>query len=186
MEGVGPLDVTFLEMFAPVFDRDIQPSIGGDSPLLDGVFLGMTQCDELVIPLELREGEPGHPSRRVSCRFHAPTPVRGRGHPARPGRGPVEASDPDVDRVDLPTPEHGHDPVADLLETEPDLYPIGELGGHGDGAVVAEEIGGVEEEDVQRVALDPLAAIDQSAQIPQPAGDLTPAACSMALQALVW
>src|SRR5690606_25720585 len=38
---------------------------------------------------------------------------------------------------------------------------------HMDGAVVAQEVGGVEEEHVEGVTLDPLAAVDESSQGPQ-------------------
>ena len=44
------------------------------------------------------------------------------------------------------------------------LRRLGVVAGHREGALVAEEVGRVEHEDVQRVALDPLAAVEQPAQ----------------------
>ncbi len=62
--------------------------------------------------------------------------------------------------------------VADLLQLQPSLDRRTVEGGQIDDAVDAEEVGGVEQVDVQRVALDPLAAVEQPPQLGDVAGDL--------------
>ena len=57
--------------------------------------------------------------------------------------------------------------VADLLQLEAALHDVGVVARHLDRALVAEEIGRVQHVDVQRVALDPFAAIEQPAQVAQ-------------------
>ena len=67
--------------------------------------------------------------------------------------------------MDRPTADQLDQLVADLLEVEAALHQVAVVGGQLDGAVVAEEVGGVQQVDVQRVALDPLAAVEEAAQV---------------------
>ena len=64
--------------------------------------------------------------------------------------------------MDRPTADHAQDLVADPLQPQPALderpVQLGKL----DGAPEAQEIGRVEQVDVERVALDPLAAVQQA------------------------
>ena len=76
----------------------------------------------------------------------------------------VEAADPDGDRVDRPPADERDEVVAGLLEPERPLDEHAVVAGQLDRARVAQEVRGVEEVDVERVALDPLAAVEQAAQ----------------------
>ncbi len=78
----------------------------------------------------------------------------------------VEATDADVDGVDGPSPDQGHEGVACLLQQQPTLDDGAMVGGHLDRPGIAQEVGCVQQVDVQRVALDPLAAVQQPAQQP--------------------
>jgi len=64
--------------------------------------------------------------------------------------------------VDLATADDGHHVVADLLQAQRRLDDLGRIRGDLDRARIAEEVGGVQHVDVERVALDPLAAVDQA------------------------
>ena len=77
----------------------------------------------------------------------------------------VEAADADVDRMDLAPADHRHQRVAGLLHLQALLDDLAMVARHLDRARVAEEVGRVQHVDVQRVALDPLAAVDQAAQV---------------------
>ena len=55
--------------------------------------------------------------------------------------------------------------VPGLLDPQPSLHDLAVVLRHLDRALVAEEVRRVQHEDVQGVALDPFAAVDQSPQI---------------------
>jgi hypothetical protein len=63
--------------------------------------------------------------------------------------------------MDRATADQVHDLVSDLLELESSLHLGRVVAGHVDHAFVAEEVRRVQQVDVQRVALDPLAAVQQ-------------------------
>ena len=58
----------------------------------------------------------------------------------------------------------GHQLIADLLEVEARLDPIGEHLGHRNPALVPEKVGCVQEVDMEPVALDPLPVVDEPAE----------------------
>ena len=84
-----------------------------------------------------------------------------------PGGHAVEAADPHVHRMDRAPADQLEDLVADLLELQPALDDGRVIGREVDRALVAEEIGRVEQVHVQRVALDPLAAVQETTQFVQ-------------------
>jgi hypothetical protein len=81
-----------------------------------------------------------------------------------PRRRAVEATDADVDRVDLAPPDDAHELVAGLLELQRSLDDLAVIARHLEAVGVPEEVRRVQHEDVQRVALDPLAAIEHPPQ----------------------
>ena len=83
----------------------------------------------------------------------------------------VEAANPHIDGMDLPAAEQAHDLVAGLLQPQAALHLVGVVLGHADGVFVAEKVGRVQQINVQRVALDPFAAVDQPAQVADGAAD---------------
>ena len=66
--------------------------------------------------------------------------------------------------MDLASPQDADDLVAEFLQPQGHLDFLLVGGGHFDDVLVAEEIGGVEAEDMQGVGFDPLAAIEEPAQ----------------------
>lgn len=76
----------------------------------------------------------------------------------------MEASDPDVDGVDGPAPEQFDHGVAGLLQAQSALDVVQMRAGQTDHVVFAEEVRCVQHVDVQGLALDPLAAVQQAAQ----------------------
>lgn len=76
----------------------------------------------------------------------------------------MEAADADVDGVDGAAAEQFHDGVAGLLEPEAllDMRAVGTS--EADDAVGSEEVRGMQHVDVQGLALDPFAAVEQPAQ----------------------
>ena len=85
------------------------------------------------------------------------------------------------------TTAHGlHDQVAGALQAETTLHRAPVALGELDGVGAAEEVRRVEQVDVQGVALDPLAAVQQPPQGGDALVDLTPQASSMAAHALIW
>jgi hypothetical protein len=77
--------------------------------------------------------------------------------------------------VHLAPADHPDQLVAGLLDLEPLLDHRAVVAGHRDAALVAEEVRRVQQEHVQRVALEPLAAVDQPAEQPDPLIDLNAA-----------
>ncbi len=76
-------------------------------------------------------------------------------------RGAREAADADRDRVDRPAAQRRDQLVADPLDREALLDDLAVVGGHGERGRVAEEVRGMEQVHVERVALDPLAAVQE-------------------------
>jgi hypothetical protein len=67
--------------------------------------------------------------------------------------------------MDRPAPDQLHDRVAGLLQRQSPLDQVAAVFGEGERAGVAEEVGGVQQVDVQGMALDPLSAVEQPAKI---------------------
>ena len=90
----------------------------------------------------------------------------------------VEATDLHVHWVHGASTDHLHDPVAELLQSQPTFHLGAVLRRHRDAIRVAEEVGGVQEVDVQHVALDPLTAVEEIPKLAQRVVDLD-AACGL-------
>jgi hypothetical protein len=125
--------------------------------------------------MEVGELEPGRPAHGVQCLIQRDAQLLGQGRHLGFGRCPVEAAYPDVDRMDRPAADQLHDRVAGLLQLQPPLDQVAAVFGEGERAGVAEEVGGMQQVDVQGVALDPLSAVEQAAKIGDRSGDLDPA-----------
>jgi len=111
--------------------------------------------------------EGGGPAGHFLGRTDSPTQLVGERPHARHAGGLVEPADLHVDRVHGPATDNFDDLVSDLLQPQTTPQFVTVIGGHGKAAVVPKEIGGVQQVDVQHVALDPLAAIQQATQIAQ-------------------
>lgn len=83
----------------------------------------------------------------------------------------MEAADADVDGVDGAAAEQFEEGVARLLQTQTAL-DVGAVGaGEVDGTVAAEEVGRVQQVDVQGLALDPFTAVQETPQLGCLVGD---------------
>ncbi len=64
-----------------------------------------------------------------------------------------------------PAPDDRHESVSGLLQPQAAFDEFTVLAGHLDGSGIAQEVRRVQEEDVQRMAFDPLAAVEQATQL---------------------
>ena len=167
LQGIRMRHLLFEEMPLDLVDINVQSRARDDSPLVHRILLGMTECDKLVVLLERRKRERGHPADRLQRRVLRPgEPLTKRAQRLR-RRHDVEAADLHVDGMDLPSPDAGHQVVPQLLQGQSALDDLRMGLGHLQRVVVAQKIRGVQQIDVQRVAFDPLPAVQQPAQIPQ-------------------
>ena len=79
--------------------------------------------------------------------------------------GPVEAADPDVDRVHGSAADCLHDQVARPFDLEASFHGCPVTLGELDSVGAAEEVGGVKQVDVKGVALDPFSTVEQAPQV---------------------
>ena len=139
---------------------------------VDRVLAGMVEGDQLVVLLVVGEVEPGRDLHRLERDLpRALEPGHQRRQLPLPRR-PVPAADLDVDRVHLAPAHDRHQLVPGLLELERACHDVRVVARELDRARVSEEVGGVQHEDVKRVALDPLPAVEEPAERLQLAADL--------------
>ncbi len=167
LQGVGAGDVDFLEHLVPLGSRDVDALVGDQATLVVGVLVGMAHRHVLVVLLDLGEGQAGGELHRPGGGVEGPLEVGDHLLQLLLGGHLVPAAHLDVDGVDLPPAEQGDDVVAELLQLQRLLDRSPVVGGHVDGALVAEEVGEVKHEGVEHVALDPLPAVDEPPQLPQ-------------------
>ena len=165
MQGGGVLHLPFLDGPAKLLLVHVEPLVALDAAEVHGVFVVGAQGDELIIPFELGEGdvfrqEHGHVAHIVQA---DPQFAGERGGGGRVGRA-VESADADAHRMHGPAAQQRHDVIAGLLDPQRTLHQRPMVGGHADGAFETEEVGQVQQEHVQDVAFDPLAAIQHVAQ----------------------
>ncbi len=91
-----------------------------------------------------------------------------------PRRDLREAADADADRMDGPPAEDRHDAIAGLLEGQTPLDGRPVENGELDGIGAPEEVGRVQQVEVQGVTLDPLAAVEQAPERSHRGLDLDP------------
>ncbi|HKM61147.1 MAG TPA: hypothetical protein VJY39_01525, partial [Acidisphaera sp.] len=83
----------------------------------------------------------------------------------------VEAPGADADRMDFAPAEDAHQLVAGLLQRQAGAHALAVILRHADAVRIAEEVRRVQHQHVQRMALDPFAAVDQPPQRAQLAAD---------------
>ena len=152
-----------------------RPGARDDAAALDRVLARLAQRHERVVLLEVGEVEAGHPARELDRCLARPFELGHERRELRPRRRPVHAADAQVDRMDGAAADDVHDRVAGLLQAQGRLDEVTTVARHLDGAVVAEEVGGVQHRRVEHVALDPLAAVDEPTEEPDLLGQLDPA-----------
>src|SRR5579863_820225 len=162
------------EVALVVLNVDVQAERRDHPPLAERIFGWVPQRDELVVALESWVREAADPFGRLLGDRSSPAQLGEQRLELGARWRPVEAAHPDVDGMDLPAAEPLHDVVTGPLDAEALLDPIAVRLGHGERVRVAEEIRGVQQKRVQRVALDPFTEIEQPPQVPQRAADPDP------------
>ena len=153
------------EVLLVLVHGDVEPGAGDDAAALDRILARLPQRHERVVALVVGEVEPGRPARRArapASRAHSSSGTSERSSAARGGA--IEAADAEVDRVHLAAADDAHHLVAELLQAQRDLDQVAAVARELDGAVVAEEVRRMQHRDVEHVALDPLAAVDEPPQ----------------------
>ena len=127
----------------------------------------MPHGDERVVVAIVREIEGGE--GRVSSSASSTRPLQrfGEGADGRPGGRLVEAADLEIDGMDGAAAHGLDDLVAELFQRQSLGDDLGMGAGDLEGVLHAEKIGGMQHGRVQDVALDPLAAVNQPAQVPE-------------------
>ena len=175
MERVRALDMLLEEVPVVLFDADVEPAVGDDAPALDRVGTRLGECDQLALDGTLRKLEPGCPANRLQRGFTRPLERLDELAQLALPRRAVETADLHVHGMDLAAADDDHQLVARLLEGQSPLHDVGVLARHLHRPGVAEEVGRVEHVDVERVALDPLAAVEEPPQDPDRLAHLDPA-----------
>ena len=164
LQGSGPGDVLFDHQVGELGGGDVEAVGRRDPTGLDRVAPGAPQGDEAIIALDLGEVEPRHPLDGGQSGVEGQVQGLGQGSDPVLGGGAVEAAHLDVDGVDGPTADRLHELVAGPLQRQPAFdggpVPCRQL----DGVGAPEEVRRVKQVDVECVALDPLATVEEPAQ----------------------
>ncbi len=146
---------------------DVESCGRRDATLVHGILVGVPERHEFVVGLEVGELEARNPPHRLERGVARPREFF-RERRELPARGhAVKPADAHVHGMDLPAAEQRDDRVAGLLQPQPALHRLALIARHCDRVGVAEEVRCVQHVDVQRVALDPLAAVDESPERPK-------------------
>ncbi len=175
MKRGGMLDVLLDEVRGVVLRTDVEAAARDQPAALDGVGLRVRQRDELVVLLELGKWQSGGEPHSVSRESPNLLERTHHGFELATPRGPVEPAYPDVDRVDLAASDDLHQLVADSFQPQGTLDHRAVLLGHLQRARVTEEVGRMQHEHVQRVALNPLTAVQEATQFSHARRNLDPA-----------
>ena len=159
------LDVLLDEVVLVLGDGDVEAAARDEPSLAERVLVGVAKRDELVVGGEIRKRETAGDRQELGGDRANGAELLSEDLQVGLRRGLVEAADPDVDGVDLAAADERHDLVPHLLQGEALGDELRVVLGHVDRALVPEEVGGVEHRDVQHVALDPLAAVEEAAQL---------------------
>jgi len=163
------------EVLVVLGDGDVQPTVRDDAAAVDRILARLRESDEFVVLLVVGKvearGDPYRFERDFACAFEllderCELPL---------ARGPVPAAHPDVDGMHFAPADDRHQLVACLLQRERLCDKFRLVAGELDRALVAEEVGRMEHEDVEGVALDPLAAVDEAPERTQLPADHDPA-----------
>ena len=163
------------EMVGKFRDRDVETCGRGDTSFEDWIFVVVAQGDQVALERHVGKLESCNPLRRGDRGIPCPPETVGERLQVGDGGCLVETADAHVHRVDRSAAEDIEDVVADLLELEPALDEIAMVPSQVDRALVSEEIRRMKEIDVEDVALDPFAAVEQPAQSPHRVIDTNPA-----------
>ena len=166
-------DVLLDEVVVVLGDGDVEPAVRDDPAAVDRVLAGLVERDELVVLLVVGEVEAGGEADGLERDLARPLELLDERLRARACAG-ARYKPPTRTLIGCTSrpPTTRHHLVADLLQLERLRDRVRVVARQLDRALVAEEVGQVEHVDVERVALDPLAAVEEPAQRAQLAADL--------------
>ena len=149
-----------------------RPSLGGQAASVHCIAVRVFQRYAGEVLLVVRQGKPGSPIYQGQRFRHGRAQlVHQCGNLTRVGRA-MESAHADAHRMHRAAAEQLDQLVAQRLEAQPPAHGIGVHAGQSDHAVRSQEIRGGEQMDVQRMTLDPFAAVHGSAQILHPGAHL--------------
>ncbi len=169
VQCVGVLDVLLDDVLVELAGAMSRPAVGDDPAAVDRV-ARRARAARRSSGARSTSGNGSSAAQRTVARAVSRASLErvDAARAARAARGrAVEAADADVDRVDLAAADDRHQGVAGLLHLQALFDDLAVVARHLDGARVAEEVRRVQHVDVQAVALDPLAAVEQPAQVAQ-------------------
>ena len=146
----------------------------GNSARLEGIATRLAQRHEAVVAVHVGEVEPRHPFDGGQRLFEGIEERTRQGGYLGLARSAVEPADLHIDGVDGPPADRLHDAVAHLLQREAPLEGRPVQLCHLHRVLAAEEIGGMEHVDVQRVTLHPFTAVEEATQVGDAAPDTDP------------
>ena len=132
----------------------------------------MAQADQGIVALLVGVGETGRPVDEGLGQIAGVQQGFAQGAKVALFRHLVEAAHLHVDRMDFPPAQKADNRIAGLLQLQRHLHRVAmPVGGHFQGARIAQEIGRMQHRRVQHMAFDPLAAIQHPPQVAQRAVD---------------
>ena len=158
-------DLLFHDLLLEVRGRELAAAGGHHCPALDRVAARLPQRQHLVPDRQIGEVEAGHPPDSLQGVVQRGTQLAGKRNQITARGHRVEPADLHVDRMYGPAADGLHDRVAGPPERQTTLDEITVVTRQLDSSRIAEEIRRVQQVDVQRVAGDPLAAVQQPAQV---------------------
>ena len=158
--------LVFDKLLLVVFHRQIESVSGNHATGVEGIFVGMPQADlAVVLDLGFRLVELGHPPGHLDCGRQSPLEVWDQLLQGS-ARGCLEkAADGHVDRMDSAAAQYGQQLIAVLFQPQAPLHRRAVVGRHLEAALVPQEIGSMQQMNVQTVALDPFATVEQPAEL---------------------
>src|SRR5579863_7460509 len=157
-------DMLFNEMIVVLCDGNIQTLVGYQAALIKGILIRVPQSHEFIIPLKCWKRQLCDPTHCCQRGFTSPLELLSKRQKCLFCRDFIEATDTHIDRVYLSPSQKGNDSVPCLFHLETALDNIRIILRQTYNIGIAQKVGGMEHIDMQRVAFNPLAAVEQSAQ----------------------
>src|SRR6266700_3670906 len=146
-------------------NSNIQPSIRNKPTLIQGVFGGMAQRNKLVVLLETWKGQLRGPAYRFQRSVPPPLQLLCELAKFLLRRHLIKAANTHVDGMNLPATQERDNGIASLLHVQAALHNVGVVLRHVHGIRIAQKVGRMEHVDMQGMALDPFATVEQPPQL---------------------
>src|SRR6266702_6751546 len=145
-------------------DWNIQTLIRNQHSLVKGILVRVPKSHELIVLLKVRERQLRHPAHRLQRYLTSQLELLHQRPELLFFRNLVKPAHAHIDRMDLSSADERHDGIARLLHLQSAFDEIGIILRHAYRVGIAEKVRRVQHVDVQGMALDPFAAVEQPAQ----------------------